>query len=291
MIDLAEMARRSPQPVQHWILSWRESEQPTTAQADEAVRMFLARDGPRRPPSDLCAPPRHPQLARPRRGEPGQPRRRRSSSPSTRASTTRSRTARSLGSSSGSVGSPSRIALYDVRPDGRDRARSAARAGRAPAVGSSAGLRGACRRAERRADRASKTPRRSSGRPKLARAARSLAAKGIRFEKKGSGALLWVGDQPVKASAAGRDCSMSALQKRLGEYVPGPTVTTPPVRSAPPRARVAAAADVHRGAAKALPGARRRQRSECRQPARGVAPRGRAPPTGTSRHLPRVMEG
>jgi hypothetical protein len=26
MIDLAEAARRSPQPVQHWILSWREGE-------------------------------------------------------------------------------------------------------------------------------------------------------------------------------------------------------------------------------------------------------------------------
>ena len=39
--------------------------------------------------------------------------------------------------------------------------------------------------------------------------------------------MLWVGDQAVKASAAGRDCSMSALQKRLGEYMPGPTVTTP----------------------------------------------------------------
>ena len=45
MIDLAEVARRSPQPVQHWILSWREGEQPTRAQADEAVAMFLAEMG------------------------------------------------------------------------------------------------------------------------------------------------------------------------------------------------------------------------------------------------------
>src|SRR5580692_10068032 len=41
MIDLAEMARRSPQPVQHWIISWREGEQPTAAQADAAVATFL----------------------------------------------------------------------------------------------------------------------------------------------------------------------------------------------------------------------------------------------------------
>jgi hypothetical protein len=41
----------------------------------------------------------------------------------------------------------------------------------------------------------------------------------MRFERKGSGAVLWVGDVAVKASVAGRDCSMSALEKRLGEFV------------------------------------------------------------------------
>jgi hypothetical protein len=45
MIDLAETARRSPQPVQHWILSWREGEQPSPAQADEAVAMFIREMG------------------------------------------------------------------------------------------------------------------------------------------------------------------------------------------------------------------------------------------------------
>ncbi len=45
MIDLAELAKRSPQPVQHWIMSWREGEQPTRVQADEAVKMFLAEMG------------------------------------------------------------------------------------------------------------------------------------------------------------------------------------------------------------------------------------------------------
>jgi len=47
-----------------------------------------------------------------------------------------------------------------------------------------------------------------------------LAEKGIRYDKKGSGALLWVGEQPAKASRAGRDCSMSALEKRLGPFEP-----------------------------------------------------------------------
>ena len=52
--------------------------------------------------------------------------------------------------------------------------------------------------------------------PELARDARGPRKAGVRFEKKGSGAILWIGDQPVKASSAGRDCSMSALRKRLG---------------------------------------------------------------------------
>ncbi len=41
MADLADAAKRAPQPVQHWILSWRQGEQPTATQADQAVRIFL----------------------------------------------------------------------------------------------------------------------------------------------------------------------------------------------------------------------------------------------------------
>ena len=43
MIDLADLAKRSPQPVQHWIMSWKEGEQPTSVQADLAARMFWTR--------------------------------------------------------------------------------------------------------------------------------------------------------------------------------------------------------------------------------------------------------
>jgi hypothetical protein len=57
-----------------------------------------------------------------------------------------------------------------------------------------------------------------------------LAERGMRFEKKGSGAILWVGDTAVKASAAGRTCSMAALTKRLGPY-------TAPVATVEPRPR------------------------------------------------------
>jgi hypothetical protein len=48
----------------------------------------------------------------------------------------------------------------------------------------------------------------------------SLAPLGARFEQKGSGAVIFVGDVPVKASTAGRAFSFRALCKRLGEYEP-----------------------------------------------------------------------
>lgn len=47
-----------------------------------------------------------------------------------------------------------------------------------------------------------------------------LAEQGIRYERKGSGALVYIGDVPIKASDVDRAASLTALQKRLGEYEP-----------------------------------------------------------------------
>ena len=49
----------------------------------------------------------------------------------------------------------------------------------------------------------------------------SLAEIGLRFEKKGSGALVWVGDVAVKASSVDRSFSMPKLVKLLGEFEEG----------------------------------------------------------------------
>jgi hypothetical protein len=49
---------------------------------------------------------------------------------------------------------------------------------------------------------------------------RQLAEKGLRYEKKGSGALLFVGDVGVKPSRVDRAASLPHLQKRLGTYEP-----------------------------------------------------------------------
>jgi hypothetical protein len=49
-----------------------------------------------------------------------------------------------------------------------------------------------------------------------------LAEQGMRYEKTGSGATLFVGDIGVKASSADREASLGKLQKRLGAYEPPP---------------------------------------------------------------------
>lgn len=47
---------------------------------------------------------------------------------------------------------------------------------------------------------------------------RQLAEKGIRYEKKGSGAMLYVGEVAIKPSSVDRAASLPQLQKRLGDY-------------------------------------------------------------------------
>ncbi len=63
--------------------------------------------------------------------------------------------------------------------------------------------------------------------PKLLQFARSwsdvhsaLAARGFRYEQKGSGALAWVGDTAVKASAVGREFSRKRMEERFGPFEP-----------------------------------------------------------------------
>ncbi len=68
-----------------------------------------------------------------------------------------------------------------------------------------------------------------------------LAALGLRYAREGSGALLWVDEVAVKASRASRDCSLPALERRLGPYQPAPEGSTvaarPPEPDEPEAAR------------------------------------------------------
>jgi len=68
-----------------------------------------------------------------------------------------------------------------------------------------------------------------------------LAALGLRYSRQGSGAVLWVGETAVKASRAGRDCSLLAVERRLGAYQPAPegwrVAARPPEPDGPETAR------------------------------------------------------
>ncbi len=219
MIDLAETARRSPQPVQHWILSWREGEQPTDAQADEAVKMLLGEMGLREHQA-IYALHRdthnwHLHLAINR------------VHPDTEKLVTVNNrfdhevAHRAVARIELQQGwEPEAHAIFGLDAEG-DLTRVSPRRQSERQLSTNARD-----FEERRGERSAERVGIEDAAPIIRKATswrelhERLAQKGMRFEKKGSGALLWVGDQPVKASAAGRDCSMSALQKRLGEFEP-----------------------------------------------------------------------
>ncbi len=219
MIDLAETAKRSPQPVQHWIMSWREGEQPTSAQADQAARMFLdemglaghqALYGLHRDTENwhlhLAVNRVHPEtekLVTVNNGFDHEV-----------AHRAIARIEHAQGWQREERG------LFQMREDGRvERARPRDEQERKPSVRArDFEERVGARSAERVAIEDGAPAIRAAGSWREMHEA--LAEKGMRLERKGSGAILWIGDQPVKASSAGRDCSMSALQKRLGEFQP-----------------------------------------------------------------------
>jgi hypothetical protein len=220
MSDLAEVARRSPQPVQHWILSWRSGEQPTAGQADEAVKMFLAEMGLG---EHQCIYALH----------------RNTDNYHIHLAINRVHP------------ETERVVTVNGRFDIEAAHRAIARVERAQGWQREAGGRyrvldsGEVRRAPKPAASIERVPTTRArdfenltgqvsaqriaiddGAPVLRKARHwaelhaQLAERGMRFERKGSGAVLWVGEVAVKSSTTGRDCSMAALEKRLGDFTP-----------------------------------------------------------------------
>ena len=219
MSDLAEVARRGAQPVQHWILSWREGEQPTRTQADEAVLMFLDEMGlaehqaiyalhrdTRNWHVHVAVNRVHPEsekLVTVNKGFDHEVAHRAVALIEHRQGWGREAQALYRPTPAG--------AIERVRPRGVGEPQPSARARDfEERTGERSAERGAI-------EEAAPVMRRAQSWRELHAA---LATNGMRFEKKGSGAVLWVGEQPAKASTAGRDCSMSALEKRLGPFEP-----------------------------------------------------------------------
>ena len=231
VIDLAEIARRSPQPVQHWILSWREGEQPSPEQAEEAIVLFVEEMGlaahqaiyalhrnTRNCHLHLAVNRVHPdteQLITVNNGFDHEVAHRAIAKIEQRQGWQREDRALFVPRPDGNLGRSRPREVRERQPSSRARDFE-----------------------ERVGERSAQRIAIEIAAP-IMRQARSwsdlhaaLARERLRFEQKGSGAILWIGDEAVKASSAGRECSMAALEKRLGAFTPGVALPPAPGRSA-----------------------------------------------------------
>ena len=226
MLALAQVSAHSQDPINHYVLSWRAGEQPTPAQVEEAVDLVLdemglsdhqALYGLHADTGNLHL---HLMVNRVH--------------PVTRKVTEINK-GFDLEALHRALARIERAQGWRREANGRYRAFAD---GTVERVGRSRPERGGPRHpgAEKSAERIAA----GDGAP-ACRAAGSwdalharLAALGMRFERKGSGAVVWVGEVAVKASRAGRDCGLAALERRLGPYRPAPPDLTVAARAPEP---------------------------------------------------------
>lgn len=267
MIALAQEAVASRNPIQHWVLSWRESEQPTPAQLEQAIDLFLDELGIRAHQAlyafhadtddfhlHLVVNRVHPETLKAIKPNGGF----------------------DLEAAHRAIARIEHVQGWERELNGRYRVSATGELvrelrRREPGPGSKArdleartGTRSAARIAL------------AEGAPLLRRATgwadlhRGLAARGLRLEPRGRGAVLWVGEIAVKVSRLGRECGLGALRQRLGAYRPAESVfpaeeralesvqSNRPEKSAYRRERQ----NDHRAKAQALAALRRRQQAE-----------------------------
>lgn len=215
MIALAQEAVASKDPIQHWVLSWREGEQPTTAQVEAAVNLFLDELGMRAHQAlyalhadtddlhlHLVVNRVHPdtlKVIKPSRGF-------------------------DLEAAHRAIARIEHAQGWEREPNGRYRVSAVGELVREsrrrdPGPGSKArdleARTGTTSAARIAIEEGAPILRMATGWADLHQ---GLAARGLRLEPKGRGAVLWVGGIAVKASRVGRECSLGALCQRLGAY-------------------------------------------------------------------------
>lgn len=221
MVHLAAESVRSPMPVTHWCLSWQENEQPSHEQIDEAVDIFLQRMGleghqviyaqhkntghchvhivvNRTNPDTL-------KTIQPHRGFEIE---------------AAHRIVAELVDKQG--WSPKAKARYRVNEDD-EIVRNITELFTTSVKKSSTAADFESNTGEKSAERiAQEQGHRAIGKAdSWAEPHQNMQKVGLRFEKKGSGAVVFVGDVAVKASSIDRHFGLSKLCKRLGEYEPG----------------------------------------------------------------------
>jgi hypothetical protein len=233
MMALAREAVRSPMPVHHWFMSWREGEQPTTDQVDKAVESFLAHMGLA---EHQCIYGLHEDthnlhvhmavnMVHPATGK-----------------------VVVVNKGFDHEIALQAVALIEHEQGWQPELRQGYRVNSAGGIERVLGHVDRPRPSNQAENMETRTGEKSAeriamerGAPAMRRARswlelhQKLAEQGMRFGKKGSGGVLWVGETPVKPSSAGRDCSWGALEKRLGPYEPAPAEIEQAAREKKPR--------------------------------------------------------
>ena len=214
MVALAMEATRSKDPVDHWLLSWKEGEQPTQAQCNEAVEILKRHLGMssehlavfalhrntenyhlhvvlnRVHPETLrvedkgwCIDKAHKAIAEIIHAQGWEA----------------ERNARYVADRSGQVTRASSVREPQPHSKARDHENAT-------------GEKSFERIAQEKAAPILRNAK------SWAQVHEGLAQVDMRYERKGSGAMLWVGNQPLKASCIGREFTRSRMEERLGEF-------------------------------------------------------------------------
>ena len=216
MISLAEESIQSKMPVTHWILSWQENEQPTREQVDEAVSLFLRGMGLAEHQTvyalhkntgnyhlHIAVNRTHPytqKVIQPHRGFDINEAHKIIAEIEHRQGWASQMNARYRVNEQGHVvKNLQRREQMKPKPKAEDFEN---------ATGEKSAMRIVQERGHAVIQNASCWEELHAG----------LDAVGLRFVRKGSGAVIFVGDTAIKASSVGRKFSMSKLCKRLGEF-------------------------------------------------------------------------
>ena len=219
MISLAEESIQSRMPVTHWILSWQENEQPTREQVDEAVSLFLRGMGLAEHQTiyalhkntgnyhlHIAVNRTHPytqKVIQPHRGFDINEAHKIVAEIEHRQGWAPQMNARYRVNEQGHVvKNLQRREQMKPKPKAEDFEN---------ATGEKSAQRIVQERGHAVIQNASCWEELHAG----------LDAVGLRFVRKGSGAVIFVGDTAVKASSVDRKFSLSRLSKRLGEFTPG----------------------------------------------------------------------
>jgi hypothetical protein len=221
MIHLAAESVRSPMPVTHWCLSWKENEQPSHEQIDEAVDMFLQRMGleghqviyaqhknTAHAHVHIVVNRTHPdtlKVIQPHKGFDIEAAHRIVAELVHKQGWAAENKARYRVNENGEI-ARNIVGLFTS---------SVKTSSAAADFESATGEKSAERIAQEKGDRAIRKA------DSWAELHQNMQKAGLRFEKKGSGAVVFVGEVAVKASSIDRHFGLSKLCKRLGEYEPG----------------------------------------------------------------------